>query len=54
MTLFEPDTLRDGRPSMGLLFFLGPALAFVGAIYLLGLLGDENSREFAASESPSL
>ena len=50
MTLFEPNK-TDNRPpirpktlerrkALGLLFSLGPALAFISAIYLLGLWGD--------------
>jgi hypothetical protein len=40
----RPKTLEGLERWMGLLFFLGPALAFIGAIYLLGLLGDLNTR----------
>ena len=48
MSLFEPSK-PDNRPplhskayerKMGLLFLLGPALALIGLIYLLGFLGD--------------
>ena len=48
MTLFEPSKPDDRPPLhsketervMALFFFLGPALALVGLIYLLGFLGD--------------
>jgi hypothetical protein len=48
VTLFEP-TPPDDRPplhskaferEMGVLFILGPALVFVGLVYLLSFLGD--------------
>jgi len=48
MSLFESNKPADRPPAhskpfereMGLLFLLGPALALIGLIYLLGFLGD--------------
>jgi hypothetical protein len=48
MTLFEPSGPGDRRPlhtkvferEIGVVFFLGVAVALVGVIYLLSFLGD--------------